>query len=86
MNEHHIVLSGVLGISTIKIDGMIKAAIDSGAYGGKINGSGGGGCMFAYAPEDPERVKSAIENAGGEAYIIQADSGSREEVMVPVNG
>ena len=86
LNEHHNVLSTVLGISTSKIDGMIKSAITNGAYGGKINGSGGGGCMFAYTPEDPERVKTAIENAGGEAYIIHSDSGSREEVMVPVNG
>ena len=86
LNEHHFVLSNVLGISTPKIDGMIKSAIDGGAYGGKINGSGGGGCMFAYAPDDPERVKIAIENAGGEAYIINADSGSREENMVSING
>ncbi len=86
LNEHQAVLCDVLGISTPKIDGMIKSAIDGGAYGGKINGSGGGGCMFAYAPDDPERVKIAIENAGGEAYIINADSGSREENMVSING
>lgn len=86
LNEHHIVLSNVLGISTPKIDGMIKAAIDGGAYGGKINGSGGGGCMFAYAPEDPKKVKNAIEKAGGEAFIINADSGSREENVESING
>ena len=65
---------------------MITEALNSGAYGAKINGSGGGGCMFAYAPDDPERVKIAIENAGGEAFIINADSGSREENMVSING
>ncbi len=35
--------------------------LDAGAYGAKINGSGGGGCMFAYAPASPEKVKAAIE-------------------------
>lgn len=86
LNEHHDVLTKVLGISTAKIDEMIRVAIDNGAYGGKINGSGGGGCMFAYAPEDPKKVKIAIENVGGEAFIINSDFGSGAEVMVPVNG
>jgi galactokinase len=81
LNEHHEVLRDILGISTTKIDRMIDAALKAGAYGAKINGSGGGGCMFAYAPENPEKVKSAIEGAGGEAFIIIPDSGSREEVI-----
>lgn len=79
LTEHHTVLRDILGISTPKIEGMIKAAIDAGAYGAKINGSGGGGCMFAYAPESPEKVKEAIEDAGGEAFVIISDSESREE-------
>lgn len=81
LNEHQIVLSDILGISTPKIDGMIDAALKAGAYGAKINGSGGGGCMFAYAPENPEKVKSAIEDAGGKAFIIAPDSGSKEEII-----
>ena len=43
LNEHHAVLSGTLRISTPKIDRMLDAASAAGAYGGKINGSGGGG-------------------------------------------
>jgi len=81
LNEHQTILKEVLGITTPKIDKMIQAALDAGAYGAKINGSGGGGCMFAYAPEDPERVKTAIEQAGGEAFIINPDSGSRDETI-----
>ena len=37
-------------------EAMIAAALDAGAFGAKINGSGGGGCMFAYAPDRPEIV------------------------------
>jgi galactokinase len=63
-------------VSTPKIDRMIDEALKAGAYGGKINGSGGGGCMFAYAPRQPEAVAEAIERAGGKAYIIQVDTGT----------
>jgi galactokinase len=58
---------------------MIQAGLDAGALGGKINGSGGGGCMFVYAPENPEKVAKAIEQQGGKAYIITVDEGSRLE-------
>ncbi|MBO0948946.1 GHMP kinase [Fibrella sp. HMF5405] len=63
-------------ISTPKIDRMINAALAAGAYGAKINGSGGGGCMFAYAPEHPASVAEAIERAGGRAYLIEVDQGT----------
>lgn len=79
--EHHKILRNVLKISTTKIDLMIEKAVQAGAIGGKINGSGGGGCMFVYAPENPEEVKQAIENVGGKAFIITLDEGIREEIM-----
>lgn len=79
LNEHQSVLRDVLRISTPKIDGMIAAANAAGAYGGKINGSGGGGCMFAYAPEDPERVAQAVRDAGGDAWVVQLAEGVRAE-------
>ncbi len=64
-------------VSTPKIDRMLDAALQAGALGGKINGSGGGGCMFAYAPQQPEAVAEAIERAGGKAYVISIDEGTR---------
>jgi galactokinase len=82
LTDHQAVLRDVLGISTPKIDRMLRASLAAGAYGGKINGSGGGGCMFAYAPENPERVAAAIEEEGGEAFVVSADEGTRiEEAM-----
>ena len=51
-----------------EIELMLKSALDAGAYGGKINGSGGGGCMFVYCPDNIDKVKKAINNAGGKAY------------------
>jgi galactokinase len=80
LNQHQFNLRENLKISTPKIDRMIKAGLDAGALGGKINGSGGGGCMFVYAPKNPENVAKAIENQGGRAYIITVDEGTRVEV------
>jgi galactokinase len=77
LNKHQAVLRDVLKISTPKIDSMLDAALGAGAYGGKINGSGGGGCMFAYAPEKPEIVAEAITRSGGTAYVISVDAGTR---------
>ncbi len=79
LNQHQANLRDAKKISTPKIDRMIDAALNSGALGAKINGSGGGGCMFAYAPKNPEKVAQAIENEGGKAYIISVDGGTKEE-------
>ena len=79
LSAHHAVLRDVLGISTPKIDRMLDAAAASGAYGGKINGSGGGGCMFAYAPGNAEAVREALARAGGKPYRVNVDSGTRKE-------
>jgi galactokinase len=75
--EHQAHLRDGLDVSTKKIDAMIEAAMAAGALGGKINGSGGGGCMFAYAPGKEEAVARAIEEVGGVAYIVHVDPGAR---------
>ncbi|MCH8011061.1 MAG: GHMP kinase [Candidatus Marinimicrobia bacterium] len=77
LTEHHLILRDILDVSTPKIESMFAASMKAGALGGKINGSGGGGCMFAYAPDNPEKVAKAIELVGGKAYIIHPDTGTR---------
>ena len=64
-------------VSTDKIDRMIEASLDAGALGAKINGSGGGGCMFAYATDNPTKIVDAINRAGGNAVIINGEDGVR---------
>ncbi len=81
LNDHQKVLRDVLKISTPKIDRMIGAALEAGALGAKINGSGGGGCMFAYAPKNAREVKEAIEKDGEETYILKVDDGTRARTM-----
>jgi len=75
LNLHQKQLRENIQISTKKIDLMIKSCIESGAYGGKINGSGFGGTMFAIMPGNEQKLISAIEEAGGKASIIQTSNG-----------
>lgn len=75
LSQHQNTLRETLKISTDKIDSMLQAAVEAGAYGGKINGSGGGGCMFVYAPENFNEVARAIENKGGKAFVIDVAEG-----------
>ena len=74
--DHHSVLRDNLEVSTPKIELMLNSAMEAGAFGGKISGSGGGGCMFAYCPNNPEEVRDAINNVGGRAHIVYADDGT----------
>ena len=79
LNDHYKILRDILRISTSKIDKMIDAALNAGAYGAKINGSGGGGCMFAYSPEEPEIVLDVVRKISNDAFIVYSYEGTREE-------
>src|SRR3989338_11454181 len=63
-----------LGVSSAKLDSMINAARDAGAYGAKLSGAGVGDCMIAFAPPNKvSAVKKAIEKAGGKAINIKSN-------------
>ncbi len=79
MNEHHNILKNVLKITVPKIDKMIYGALNNGALGAKIVGSGGGGSIVVIAPEGKEQqIIDGIKKAGGvDAYRVSVDHGSR---------
>lgn len=79
MNEHHNILKNDLKITVPKIDSMVDAALDAGALGAKIVGSGGGGSIVVLAPSGKEeQVIQAIKNAGAkDAYQVSVDPGAR---------
>ncbi|WP_062062991.1 mevalonate kinase family protein [Aquimarina longa] len=79
MNEHHQILRDVLKITVPKIDNMIDSALDAGAYGAKIVGSGRGGSIVVLASEGKEqKIINAIIDAGGkDAYRVNVDKGAR---------
>lgn len=54
------------GISTPEIDAAIEAATAAGAWGGKVCGAGGGGCIvFLFPPERREAIIAALANVPG---------------------
>lgn len=79
LSYQHSVLRDYLQISTPKIEAMIDSALQAGVLGAKINGSGGGGCIFAYAPEKAGHVAEALKKLGAKTYIIRVDEGARIE-------
>ena len=60
MNEHHFLLKNNLKITTKKIDKMIESTHSRGAYGSKIIGSGGEGCIVTLC--EKKNVFDIIEN------------------------
>ncbi|NAS32269.1 galactokinase [Flavobacteriaceae bacterium R38] len=79
MNEHHVILRDVLKITVPRIDNMIENALNAGAYGAKIVGSGGGGSIVAIAPDQKiNNVIKAIKRANAKgAFSVCVDSGVR---------
>lgn len=79
LTSQHEVLRDYLRISTPKIEKMIETALKAGALGAKTNGSGGGGCIFAYACDKAESIAEALEKIGAKVYIVRIDDGVRKE-------
>ncbi|WP_162558679.1 galactokinase family protein [Robertkochia solimangrovi] len=77
MYDHHRLLSENIGVSVPLVDAMVTAAMKSGAFGGKIVGSGGGGCMVAWcAPDKSEEVIRAIMDTGAaDAFVVEVAKG-----------
>ncbi|MDT0606433.1 galactokinase family protein [Croceitalea rosinachiae] len=77
MSAHHLILKNDLKITVPRIDHMIDAAVLNGAYGAKIVGSGGGGCIVALVPEQNEElVINALKKAGAvNAYKVSVSEG-----------
>lgn len=64
-----------LGVSTQKLEDLIAAAKQAGAYGAKLSGAGGGDCMIAVVPEDKRSdIEVAINKAGGEIIRVSPNA------------
>lgn len=74
------VMRDYLLVSLPKLDQMVEIALEAGALGAKINGSGEGGCIFAYAPGKSEQVAEALARMDAKSYIVRVDEGARVEV------
>jgi mevalonate kinase len=83
MNMNHALLE-VLGVGHPQLARLVLAARSAGAFGAKITGAGGGGCMVALCPKPVKhRVARAIESCDARAIVTGIDTeGVRKEKNV----
>ena len=56
------------------MDHLVEVSMKAGAFGAKLTGAGGGGCIIALTEKDAQQaVAEAIEGSGGKAYIVEMD-------------
>jgi len=79
LNAQQDVLRDYLDVSSSKLDRMITVSLEQGALGAKINGSGEGGCIFAYCPDNARQVAEALREIGVRTYIIHIAEGVKRE-------
>jgi mevalonate kinase len=77
MNKNHSLLQQI-EVSCKELDSLVELARKQGAFGAKMTGGGGGGCMLALTPgkELQEKVALAIEDAGFE--VLRTKIGVRK--------
>jgi mevalonate kinase len=64
-----------MGVSIAKIEAMLFAAREAGAYGGKLSGAGGGDCVIILAPDGKRKtVEKAIMGVGGEVLKVKTNA------------
>jgi mevalonate kinase len=83
MDMNHALLDA-LGVGHPHLSKIVLASRVAGAYGAKITGAGGGGCMIALCPKQLKlRVASAIEACEARAIVTGIDTeGARKEKNV----
>ena len=79
INQHHHYLKNLLQITVPKIDSMIYAALNAGALGAKIVGSGGGGSIVVLSPKTKEKeiIKAIFAVGAKDVYAVDIDPGAR---------
>ena len=63
------------GVTTPAIDAMLEAAVAAGAWGGKVCGAGGGGCLFCIGdPEQVPAIRRALSGHGARLLDYQIET------------
>jgi D-glycero-alpha-D-manno-heptose-7-phosphate kinase len=75
------------GATTPASDGMLSAAAAAGAWGGKVCGAGGGGCLFCIGePEAVPAIRKALADGGARLLDFQIETeGLRLESRVDLS-
>lgn len=82
LTKQHNILKNELKLSVPRIESMIQGAMENGAYGCKITGTGEGGCILAIChPDDVDNVVKGIANGTGKPYHVSLDTGVKVNVF-----
>jgi mevalonate kinase len=83
MDMNHALLEA-LGVGHPQLSKIVLVARAEGAFGAKITGAGGGGCMIALCPKQlKQRIANAIEVCDARAIVTGIDTeGARKEKNV----
>ena len=74
MTMNHKLLSALM-LSTDALEEMIAAATNAGAFGAKVTGAGGGGCMVALVDSSTKpAVTKALRELGRTVYEVESGS------------
>jgi galactokinase len=76
MNRHHEMLSQYKGVSHPTVDEIVKIALQAGAQGAKVNGSGFGGSVVIYAPKKQDHIVQILQAAGFDCWPILISDGA----------
>jgi galactokinase len=88
MKRHHAALRDGLQLSTPKLESLNRAGLESGAWGFKVVGSGGGGCGVAWCSEMKAKdVENAMKAAGAPmTWIVRNPSQGSTTLSKPFEG
>ncbi len=74
MNENQELLES-LGVSTLRLESLIKAALKAGALGAKLSGAGGGDNVIALCfPPRKKEVEKALVKIGGKIMKVKLNA------------
>ena len=74
-------LLDAIGVNTTELSDMVYKAREYGAKGSKLTGSGGGGCIIAYTPENSDEIYKQLRKDYVTFKCVQSDTGVSAEII-----